>query len=92
MTQLVDFEKLRLSARFDGDYADALIALKLDEASAIVLDYLKLEAVPDAWAAGVPGSVQSATILVAQNLIDGEEPLSSSARSLLIRHRDPAFA
>jgi hypothetical protein len=92
MTNLASFDSVKLSLRFDGtDHADNLIAHKLEEASAIVMDYLKLQEAPEAWGGEVPGPVRSATILVTRNLVNGTDPIDEPVRSLLERQRDPAF-
>jgi hypothetical protein len=81
-----------------GDDEDEEIEEKVNEASAIVLDYLKVPA--DEWAVGaVPYLVQAATKLVLGALMenregnaDGPEPLSQAVKDLLHRYRDPALA
>lgn len=72
----------------DADDADEVIVSKIEQASAIVLDYLKVEEEPDP----VPKFVEAATLLVVEALFDGGDPLSDVVVRLLHRYRDPAFA
>ena len=79
---------------------------KIEQASAIVLDYLKLDAIPDGWDAGtgdspgrktVPFVVQAAVLLIVGELFKNREAsaadlLSKTVTDLLVRWRDPAFA
>lgn len=85
---LVDLEKAKRHLSMDDDDADETIVEKIEEASSIVLDYLKLDEAPNP----VPGFVQSATLLAVQALFDGGDPLNDTVVRLLHRYRDPAFA
>lgn len=85
---LVDLEKAKRHLSMDGDDADETIMEKIEEASSIILDYLKVEEAPDP----VPGFVQSATLLAMQALFDGGDPLNDTVIRLLHRSRDPAIA
>lgn len=85
---LVDLETAKGDLRMDDDYADEIIFSKIEEASSIVLDYLKLDAEPDP----VPFFVRAATLLVIRSLFDGGDPLSDPVVRLLHRYRDPAIA
>lgn len=85
---LVDLETAKGHLRMDEDDADEVIASKIEQASSIVLDYLKVEAEPDP----VPKFVEAATLLVLEALFDGGDPLSDVVVRLLHRYRDPALA
>lgn len=74
-------------------------------ASAIVLDYLKMDSLPDAWneaegspsGTGVPENVKAATLLVLAELdrnrdASGADCLSDAVRALLVRLRNPSIA
>jgi Phage gp6-like head-tail connector protein len=88
---------LRLSA--DASANDADVELKLQQATAIIVDYLKDRA-DAAWTPyTVPGPVQSATLLMLTHLYEhrGDEPSTDDAlwlaiSRLLMRLRDPAVA
>lgn len=92
---------LRAGSEMTTDEAEGLIS----RASNIVLDYLKLTSIPDAWTESgtgspsevqIPGAVQAATLLVIgvldKDKIGEMDPLTPGARSLLHRFRDPALA
>lgn len=99
MTALVTMARARAHLRMVGATQDEELAAKMEEASAIVLDYVTTEG-KDAWTAeSVPGVVSSAVLLVLGALWSGRagaedapEPLSDPVRNLLRRHRDPALA
>lgn len=87
-------------------YDDADIQLKIEQATAIILDFLKLSGVPDSWnsdsasespGGGVPPLIQAATLLVLGELFKNREAsaadlLSPGIKDLLRRYRDPALA
>ncbi|MGE4340358.1 MAG: head-tail connector protein [Pigmentiphaga sp.] len=85
---LIDLETAKRRLRMDDDVADQVIFENIEEATSIVLDYLKLETEPDP----VPPFVRAATLLVLEALFDGGDPLSDTVVRLLHRYRDPAFA
>lgn len=85
---LVDLETAKDHLRMDADDADEIIFSKIEDATSIVLDYLKIEEEPDP----VPNFVRAATLLVVEALFDGSDPLSDPVMRLLHRYRDPAFA
>ena len=85
---LVDLETAKDHLRMDADDADEVIFSKIEDATSIVLDYLKIEEEPDP----VPNFVRAATLLVVEALFDGSDPLSDVVVRLLHRYRDPAFA
>lgn len=81
------------SQELDDRYND--LVLKMDAATAIVIDYIKM---PDnEWTAqDAPSNLQAAILLVLSGLYDGRdtgtEVLSPSVKALLHRLRDPALA
>jgi len=86
--------KIHLHVLEDDDDTDANVALKLEQAEAIVVDYLKT---PDhGWTAlTVPEPVHAAILKVLEGLFDGPiemDPISPAVVSLLMRYRDPAMA
>lgn len=85
---LVDLETAKGHLSMDDDYADDIIVSKIEQATAIVLDYLKVEEEPSP----VPKFVEAATLLVMEALFDGGDPLSDVVVRLLHRYRDPAIA
>ncbi len=104
MINLVTLEKAKSHLNELGSSRDVDIQEKLDEASDIVLDYLKLDGVPDEWLASaspveydIPGVIQSATLLVLSELFENREastsdPITDAVARLLMRKRDPALA
>jgi hypothetical protein len=94
---LITLEAGKNHLQMDHDADDFDIEAKIFEASAIVLDYLKLADAPAAWAELVPEHIQAATKLVLGSLYKNREseiaePLSAAVKSLLHRSRDPALA
>lgn len=90
MAQLVDIDMVKQHLRYGSDdtAADETISFKIDQASAIVLDYLKVDELPDP----PPEFVQAATLLCIEALYDGGDPLSETIKALLHRSRDPELA
>lgn len=86
------------------DDRDEDIREKLLEASAIIMDYLKLDDVPDEWIETVspieyriPANIQAATKLVLGEIFENREssnsdPISDAVVRLLYRWSDPSFA
>jgi len=82
------------------DHADAdEVEFKASHASEIVLNFVTAEDKDDWTAEDVPGSVQAAVLLVLSDLWEhragssGEDVfLSTAAKSLLQRYRDPTLA
>lgn len=89
---LVDLEEAKRHLRIDttssNDPIDVVIEEKIAHASSIVMDYLKIDDVPDP----VPEFVKAAALLSLEALFDGGDPLSDVVVRLLHRYRDPAFA
>ena len=80
------------------DDRDSQIILKMEEASDIIVGYLKSRADPNWTDRTVPPRVRAAILLVFDNLwhyrgeTDGSDPISPAVQSLLMRDRDPALA
>ncbi len=105
---LISLEQAMRQLRlFTGDYPgdDAIegaedVLEKAEQASAIILDYLKHPAVSDEWdAETTPKVVQAATLLVLSDLYEhrggsagADVFISSAVVRLLRRSRDPAMA
>lgn len=95
MVALVSLEAAKRHIIIEDDFRDADIRAKTEEATDIVVDYLKR---PDhGWTEEtVPGQVRAAILLTFASLFrnpDGDvDPLSDAVRSLLHRLRDPAIA
>jgi hypothetical protein len=95
---LITLDQAKRHLQILHDDMDEEIEEKVNEASAIVLDYLKVA--EDAYEVdAVPYLVQSATKLVLGALCEnregnasGPEPLSQAVKDLLHRYRDPALA
>jgi hypothetical protein len=96
---LITIEQAKQQLRIDFDDQNADLQMKMEQASEIVVDYLKK---PDhGWTdATVPKTVQAAILLVLTALFDDRDgsgegdylaPDGPVAR-LLARHRDPAIA
>jgi hypothetical protein len=92
MNALVSVAVVKDRLRIDEPESEGDLQRMAEEASAIVLDYLKKPS--DAWTeATVPSVVRSAILLVVRALYDGEdEPLSTTVKALVHRLRDPALA
>jgi uncharacterized phage protein (predicted DNA packaging) len=102
MTALLTLDVAKKHLRVDHADDDADITRKIDQASAIVLDYIKQR--DAAWTADdVPPVIAAATEIVLSMLYDdraagGQENgvamgyLPLSVTSLLHRYRDPALA
>jgi len=90
MVQLVDIDMVKQHFRYESDFtaADETISFKIEQASSIVLDYLKISEPPDP----LPEFIQSATLLCVEALYDGGDPLSDTVKALLHRSRDPELA
>lgn len=102
---LVDLETAKRHLRRDDDDDDERIMLVVEQASDIILDYLKLpegtyqstDGGPDV----VPKLVTAAVLLCVEGLYDepvdsfgrpSMEVLSDQIKNILHRHRDPAMA
>lgn len=99
---LVTLAQAKLHLRIttaDGDPGDADIQLKLDQSTAIVLDYLKTSGDP-AWTdITVPMQVTASILLMTARLFEqrgdaeqNDADLWMSVERLLMRLRDPALA
>ena len=94
MSALISLDTLRFRARVD--FTDTELQGIADDASAIVVDYLKK---PDhEWTVEtVPGEIRSAIVRVAVLMLDQTtsdkqvEFIDKGVKDLLMRHRDPAL-
>lgn len=98
MAGLVPIGVAMAHVREDGADRIEIVQGKLDDAEAIVIDYLKK---PDhGWTSQtLPGTVRSAILLVLGTMyenreggLDEADPISPAVVSLLRRQRDPAIA
>lgn len=74
---------------------DLEIESKIEQATGVVLDYLKYPDVAANWdETTVPPAVKAATLVVLSNLFDHPEDdaISMNVQNLLRRFRDPALA
>lgn len=77
---------------------DSEIILKMEEASDIVVNYLKAQADATWTQSTVPARIRAAILLVLTNLwahrgdSSESDPISDAVASLLMRDRDPAVA
>ncbi|WP_417585126.1 head-tail connector protein [Pelagibacterium sp.] len=108
MADMISIDDAAIHLRVDGyedeDWADTDqgkdVQSKLDQAEAIILNYLKKDDNPDGWTAEtVPGSVRAAILLTLSDLFehragsaDDDVFLSFAVRSLVHRYCDPAMA
>jgi len=100
--------KRQLAIEDDRTDLDIEVADKVEQASWIIMDYLKIEMPEedspsmsplsvDIWPLGVPPNIKAATLLVLSELFESRQSseanvLSSAVLSLLHRRRDPAMA
>ena len=105
MTALVTLAQAKTHLRIEHDDDDADIALKADQATAVILDYIKY---PEGWEAWdettVPLHIQAAILIMLSKLYDDRNAgaddnpnvamgyLPPSVTALLHRSRDPAIA
>lgn len=97
---LVTLEQAKRHLRLEDDDEDIDLDEKIDQASEIVLDYLKRS--ESSWEDPefVPRPIQAATLLVLLALYDDREGTGKgdylnpggAVERLLIRYRDPAYA
>lgn len=88
MTQLVDVDTVKKHLRIEIDDDDERLQIMIDQASSILLDYLKLDEPPDP----LPFLIESAACLSVEALFDGGDPLNDTIKALLHRKRDPELA
>ena len=98
---LVSLETAKGHLKVDVDDWDEDIDRKIEQASAVIVDYLKSRA-DDGWSDGtvaVPGPVEAATLLMLTHIhenrgndMKADEALWAAVRRLLERFRDPAYA
>jgi len=103
---LVTVEQAKVHLNLDHDFDDGKVTLIVEQASAILLNYLKKP--DDFWDDNdVPGSVSAACLLIVGALYENREgfeggqslsgysspaPLSNAVMDLVHRYRDPALA
>lgn len=94
MAPLVTLQQAKTHLKITDDASNADVAMKLDQASDIVIRYLK--SLADAgWSDGtvtVPGNVSASTLLVLGDLYE-QRPIDWTAiERLLVSYRDPSLA
>jgi hypothetical protein len=101
---LVTLEQGKMQLRIEDTLHDADVQMKITQASAIVLDYLKTpDGPPDDWYAGsppvlaVPAVVEAAVLLELSELYHNREAgtvnlIAPAVVALLDRLRDPTLA
>jgi Phage gp6-like head-tail connector protein len=79
-TELVRLEVAKLHLRIADDLQDDDIEMKLQQASAILMQHMKLSAVPSEWLMGSPPStidppanIQGYTLLILSELFENRE-------------------
>lgn len=96
MLVTLDQVKAHLDYELSFTERDDDLTLKLEQASAIVLDYIKVA--DDYWQdsngvpVGVPPLITAAVLIVVDALFEKKEPLSQAVMDLVHRYRDPAMA
>lgn len=92
MPALVTLDQIKARLRIDAIDDQADVESMAEEATDIVIGYLKIE--DPTWTVDtVPDRVRTAILLVVRALYDGEpQPISSAVQSILWRDRDPALA
>ena len=98
----LDEAKLHLRIALDNHDYDADVTLKIEEASSILMDWIKKETVPEEWMDGtepthVPAFVRSAVKLILGEIHEHREAsiadvMSPAVQALLQRLWDPALA
>jgi hypothetical protein len=92
--QLVTLAQAKTHLSVTDDAQNADIDLKLEQASAIILTYMKGQAVAG-WSTGataVPGNVQAAVLVVVEDLFEHRPINWDFVHGLLVTLRDPALA
>lgn len=87
----LDQAKMRLRLTDSDSFHDADVTMKAEQATDIVVDYIKR---PDhGWTdADAPPIIQAAILEVVRNLFEGTDPLPQPVKDILWRYRDPALA
>jgi hypothetical protein len=94
---ILDIETVKQELRITSDDDDERIVRKMDEATAIVLDYLKVPADTYEDVDGnddLPEIVFAAVLEVLRMQYDepDKDPINAAVKSVLMRMRDPAVA
>ncbi len=107
MTMLVslDAAKDQVSILRTNTYFDNLLELKVEIASDILLDFCKLDAVPDEWYSDAspanidaPKTIQGLVLMMAAEMFQNREstisnPLSDQVKAILrLKYRNPTLA
>lgn len=99
MAALVTLQKAKLHLNETSDARDEDIAFKAEQASDIIVDYLKTDEAAAYTIDTVPKPVQAAVLLMLTHLVesrgedmDRDEHLWNAIERLLMRFRDPALA
>jgi Phage gp6-like head-tail connector protein len=99
MAMLVSMQQAKEHLHITVDDTDADVALKIEHASFVVLDYLKTRANWSWTEQDAPGHVQAAVLLVLGHLYEHrgddmrtDDALWGAIGRLLARARDPAYA
>jgi len=89
---LITLQEARDQARIDATFDEVDVLRKMEQATSIVLKYIKL--LEHGWTVEtVPPEIKAAILLVFEALYDHhEEILSKTVRDLLVWHRDPTLA
>jgi hypothetical protein len=101
--EIITLVQAKAHLRVTTSGSDVNIAMKVAQANSIVMDYLKLSALPSDWdsvgspTGEIPPLVQAAALLIVAELYQNSaasdaDLLSEGVRSLLRRYRDPALA
>lgn len=105
---LITLKQLKKHVSQDTNFDDKMLEEKRFHASAIIIDYLKIDTSDTSFdwvdelgepTRNIPGVVTAATLLVAGSLYEnrdgsanGPQALSQTVVDLLMRSRDPALA
>ena len=91
---LVTIQQAKDHLRIVDDASNADLAMKVDQASAIVMNHLKSLA-DTGWDDGsvaVPGRVEAAVLLIVEYLYEHQPIDWTVVQALLVSYRDPALA
>jgi hypothetical protein len=91
---MVTIQQAKDHLRITDDASNADLGMKVDQASAIVMNHLKSQAVAG-WDDGsvvVPGRVEAAVLLIVEYLYEHQPIDWNVINGLLVSYRDPALA
>lgn len=91
---LVTIQQAKDQLRITDDASNADIAMKVDQASAIVMNHLKSQADAgwDDGSVAVPGRIEAAVLLIVTDLYERRPIDWTTVQLLLVSYRDPALA